>query len=285
MKKILSLILTFAIFTAMICSFGTVHAETTAPVYDVRIYDDGDGSVEVKVFLPTDVDVYSGNTLFTYNTSKLTLITAKSLISGVVNPNYIDADEGITGGIMHTYASTGSYGKGTEIFVMTFNVAEDQTFTTDDITYERFQMSSDSEIISDSKWNDSSMDFNKYYEVTFTDANGSTINTDYFIEGTTEFPAQEKEGFWFEGFADAPSVLNACASITCNFVAYGDVNRDGNISPLDASLILQYNAKLINTLKCIEVADVNLDGKISPLDASLVLQFDARLIDKLPATK
>ncbi len=63
---------------------------------------------------------------------------------------------------------------------------------------------------------------------------------------------------------------------------YGDVNLDGKVSPLDASLVLQYNAQLVNTLDCLEAADVNLDGKISPLDASLILQYNAQLIPSLP---
>ncbi len=65
-------------------------------------------------------------------------------------------------------------------------------------------------------------------------------------------------------------------------IKYGDVNNDGKVSPLDASLVLQYNAKLITELAEVNAADVNGDGKISPLDASLILQYNAKLIDELP---
>lgn len=60
----------------------------------------------------------------------------------------------------------------------------------------------------------------------------------------------------------------------------GDVNGDGRISPLDASLVLQYDAKLlVIDIAYIKSGDFNGDGKISPLDASLILQYDANLFD------
>ncbi len=64
-------------------------------------------------------------------------------------------------------------------------------------------------------------------------------------------------------------------------VVYGDVNGDEKVSPLDASLVLQYNAQLIKEID-VNAADVNGDGKISPLDASLILQYNAQLIKEFP---
>ncbi len=60
----------------------------------------------------------------------------------------------------------------------------------------------------------------------------------------------------------------------------GDVNNDGRITPLDASLALQANAKLIviddaSTL----AADVNGDGRVTPVDAMLILRQNAKLLD------
>lgn len=60
---------------------------------------------------------------------------------------------------------------------------------------------------------------------------------------------------------------------------YGDVNGDGSVGPLDASLILQYDAMRIPSLASMDAADVSGDGKITALDASLILQYDAYLID------
>jgi hypothetical protein len=62
----------------------------------------------------------------------------------------------------------------------------------------------------------------------------------------------------------------------------GDVNGDGNINAIDASLILQRAAGLIGTLPCQAQADVNGDGNVNAIDASLVLQYVAGFIDTLP---
>jgi len=64
---------------------------------------------------------------------------------------------------------------------------------------------------------------------------------------------------------------------------FGDVNNDGKISAIDASLVLQYDARLIKEDGLnIVTADVNGDGKINAIDASLILQYDAKLINKFP---
>lgn len=60
----------------------------------------------------------------------------------------------------------------------------------------------------------------------------------------------------------------------------GDVNNDGKVGALDASLILQYDAMLIELNDiCTLASDVNKDGKVGPLDASLILQYDAMLLN------
>jgi len=59
----------------------------------------------------------------------------------------------------------------------------------------------------------------------------------------------------------------------------GDVNGDGEVDALDASLVLQYDAKLIDGESLLlENADVNSDKEVDALDASLILQLDAKLI-------
>jgi len=59
----------------------------------------------------------------------------------------------------------------------------------------------------------------------------------------------------------------------------GDVNGDGMINALDAALILQYDAKLIDETQLDKTAaDVNGDGQVNALDSSLILQYDAKLI-------
>lgn len=60
----------------------------------------------------------------------------------------------------------------------------------------------------------------------------------------------------------------------------GDVNNDRETNSLDASLILKYDAGLINLNdEDLKAGDVNQDGETNSLDASLILKHDAGLID------
>lgn len=57
----------------------------------------------------------------------------------------------------------------------------------------------------------------------------------------------------------------------------GDVNGDGETDPLDASLILQYDAGLIElSAEQLRNADMNDDGEVDSADASIILQQDAQ---------
>lgn len=62
----------------------------------------------------------------------------------------------------------------------------------------------------------------------------------------------------------------------------GDVDCNGNVNAIDAALILQKTAGLIDTLACQEAGDVDSNGLLNAIDAALMLQYDAGLIDKLP---
>ena len=61
----------------------------------------------------------------------------------------------------------------------------------------------------------------------------------------------------------------------------GDVNCDSSVNSIDAVLLLQFDARLVQSLRCQENGDVNADGALTALDAALVLQYDAGLIDVL----
>lgn len=63
----------------------------------------------------------------------------------------------------------------------------------------------------------------------------------------------------------------------------GDVNCDGHADPVDATLVLQLEAGLIDVLPCAAEADVSGDGIVTVVDATLILQFAAGLIDGFPA--
>ena len=62
----------------------------------------------------------------------------------------------------------------------------------------------------------------------------------------------------------------------------GDVNCDGDVNSIDAALILQFDARLVTSLRCQQNADVNEDGRINAIDAALILQRVAGLLDELP---
>ncbi len=61
-------------------------------------------------------------------------------------------------------------------------------------------------------------------------------------------------------------------------VAPGDANCDDAI---DAVIVLQFTAGLLDVVRCDFVADVNHDGVVNALDAALILQASAGLLDGL----
>ena len=71
----------------------------------------------------------------------------------------------------------------------------------------------------------------------------------------------------------------------------GDANCDGNVNSIDATIILQFDARLLGDvwpcrfveliLASQDAADVNGDSRINSLDALLILQLDAGLIAQL----
>jgi hypothetical protein len=65
--------------------------------------------------------------------------------------------------------------------------------------------------------------------------------------------------------------------------AFGDVNCDGRVNPVDAALVLQEDAGIIHSLPCPGNGDVNGDGLTDARDALLILQFDAGIISTLRA--
>ncbi|MEX2159500.1 MAG: pre-peptidase C-terminal domain-containing protein [Dehalococcoidia bacterium] len=64
--------------------------------------------------------------------------------------------------------------------------------------------------------------------------------------------------------------------------AAGDASCDGHINSIDAALVLQNSAGLLQNIPCANQADVNDDGVKNSLDAALILQYSAGLLNHLP---
>ena len=63
----------------------------------------------------------------------------------------------------------------------------------------------------------------------------------------------------------------------------GDVNGDGKADQADAQMILDFEAKRIDTKLSLKTADVSGDGVIDSNDAVLILQYAAGTLKEFPA--
>lgn len=84
------------------------------------------------------------------------------------------------------------------------------------------------------------------------------------------------------------AILVAVLCIVMSFSSFalsGDVNADGDVTAVDARLILRFSAGLGSFTDAEkEIADINRDGKANAVDARLALRISARL-EKAPENK
>ena len=99
-----------------------------------------------------------------------------------------------------------------------------------------------------------------------------TVSVDYEKQVCTD-PEDAKTCHYQFFYDESPEIKILVQGIL------GDVNCDGNVSSLDAALVLQYAAAIIDTLPCPDAADVDADGDIDAIDSLLILQYSAGLIN------
>lgn len=112
--------------------------------------------------------------------------------------------------------------------------------------------------------------------------NANMLNDDYNAIGISRAYHQDStyEWYWvtdFGGHADgAPPPPAPPPGSTPE--RSGDANCTATTDSVDAALVLQFNAGLLNSLACEDEADVNADDAIDALDATLILQIAAGLL-------
>ncbi len=75
-------------------------------------------------------------------------------------------------------------------------------------------------------------------------------------------------------------VLTVNLTVEPNPIEKGDINADGSVDNIDASLALRYDAGIIDlTDDQLAIGDVNGDGEVNNIDAALILKFDAGIIE------
>lgn len=61
----------------------------------------------------------------------------------------------------------------------------------------------------------------------------------------------------------------------------GDTDCNSSVTSVDATIVLQYSARLFDTVPCARNAHLNSDALITSVDATILLQYVARLLDHL----
>jgi hypothetical protein len=85
-------------------------------------------------------------------------------------------------------------------------------------------------------------------------------------------------------YNDNVDYLDDSPAVGAIVFALGDVSQDGNVTPYDAALVLQYVAGVKNLSPSQrQAADVTDDGTITALDAALILQYTVGLITRFPS--
>ena len=99
-------------------------------------------------------------------------------------------------------------------------------------------------------------------------------------EATLEISLTYRQSWCYP--CDTRSTTETTTRVVAITALYGDVDCSLTADSIDAALLLQLVAALVDELSCQDGADVNQDGNVNTLDAALILQFVAGLLDSLP---
>jgi hypothetical protein len=77
-------------------------------------------------------------------------------------------------------------------------------------------------------------------------------------------------------------VVTYLTSVSVDSNPFGDVNCNFETNSIDAAIVLQLVAALLQAASCIDAGDVDLDGQVNAVDAALILQYSAGLLSSLP---
>ena len=80
----------------------------------------------------------------------------------------------------------------------------------------------------------------------------------------------------------ATTIPNVTIELTIGAGLLGDVDGNGTVEPVDAKMILDYEAQLLDQELILVVSDVSGDGEIDSDDAVLISQFLAGKFAKFP---
>ncbi len=58
----------------------------------------------------------------------------------------------------------------------------------------------------------------------------------------------------------------------------GDADCDEDVDSIDAAYVLQFEARLLGEIACLDNADANHDGRVGAIDAAIILQTSAGLL-------
>jgi hypothetical protein len=85
-----------------------------------------------------------------------------------------------------------------------------------------------------------------------------------------------------DGTALVDGRIAPCAGPEHGGYPLGDADCAGDTTSIDGALVLQYDARLLESLACYRAADANRDEVVNSVDASLILQLEAGLLERLP---